>query len=133
MVTLDLIFEDHAPFLLGIRRVRNENSTINIVDAIYPSSWEVEGIEMGDDIVLKRQKNMDENKVYWAMMSDKVSFDSLLDYFMKIVRFNQEKERKKELLVTKRRELEDMFEKLTSTELANLKLIVDDKEKLTTK
>jgi hypothetical protein len=108
------------PYVIGIRYMEGTP----LVDVVFKEGWSVP-----DEPNIKRIKG-DESMNYHMILSDAkgVGLDELLGYVERVIKLNQEREKKHELLREKVNELKEIFKRNSLTSLSRLKFVFGDED-----
>lgn len=120
MANLQKTLDSLQPYVIGIRKL--EGATL--VDVVFKEGWTIP-----DDPTITKVTGSDEmNYVMIYSQVDGVGLDELLEYVEKVIKMNQEREKKHELLKLKVNELKEIFKKYPLNKLKNLKFKFDEEE-----
>lgn len=113
MSNIQKTLDSLQPYVIGIRYVEG----VPVVDAVFKEGWTIL-----DDPRIQKAKG-DEGLNYYMLYSEKqgVGLDDLLAYVDRVIKANQEREKKHELLKTKVNELKELFKKHSLSKLTTLK------------
>lgn len=118
MATIQNILDSLQPYVIGIRYLEGTP----LVDVVFKDGWTV--IE---DNNIKRVKGNNELNYFMIFSEvDGVGLDELLQYVEKVIKLNQEREKKHDLLKNKVNELKEIFKRNSLLKLSKLKFIFDD-------
>jgi hypothetical protein len=120
MSNIQKTLDSLRPYVIGIRYVE----TTPVVDVVFKEGWSVP-----TDANIKMAKG-EESMNYFLFFSEssKIGIDELLSHVEKIIKLNQEKEKKHELLRVMVNELKEIFKKTPLTKLNRLKFSFSDEE-----
>ena len=104
---------DLQPYVTGIRFVE----TFPIVDVVFKDNWTIPVSQ----IISKEKSDQNTNSYFFYSEKEGVGFDELLNYVDEIIKINQERELKQELLKVKVEELKILFKDNNLEKLMNLK------------
>jgi len=122
MANIQKILDALQPYVIGIRY----KDGIPLVDALFKEGWVIP-----DDSNIQKIKGNDEVN-YYMIYSDQpsIGIDELLGYVDKVIKLNQEREKKHELLRVRVNELKEIFKKNSLKTLTRLKFIIAEDELL---
>lgn len=120
MSNIQKTLDSLRPYVIGIRYVE----ATPVVDVVFKEGWSVP-----TDANIKMAKG-EESMNYFMFFSEssKIGIDELLSHVEKIIKINQEKEKKHELLRVMVNELKEIFKKTPLTKLNRLKFSFSDEE-----
>lgn len=120
MSNIQKTLDSLQPYVIGIRYLEG---TV-VVDAVFKEGW-----SMIEDPNITKVKGTDEIN-YYMLYSEKehIGLDELLNYVERVIKVNQERERKHELLKEKVNELKEIFKKNTLAKLVNLRFVFKEEE-----
>lgn len=120
MSNIQKTLDSLQPYVIGIRYLEG----IPVVDVVFKEGWTVL-----DDPKIEKAKGNDELN-YYMLYSEKagVGLDDLLAYVERVIKANQEREKKHELLRNKVNELKELFKKYPLSKLTNLKFTFKEEE-----
>lgn len=108
------------PYVLGIRY----SDGMLLVDVVFKDGWSII-----DDPKIKKARGNDEINYYMLYSEDNiVGADEMLDYVDRVIKLNQEREKKHELLKEKINELQTVFKKNSLAKLNKLRFTFADDE-----
>lgn len=121
MSNIQKTLDSLQPYVIGIRYLEGK---IPVVDAVFKDGWSI--IE---DPKIEKAKG-DESLNYYMIFSEKqgVGLDDLLAYVERVIKANQEREKKHDLLKAKVNELKELFKKHSLTKLMSLKFTFKEEE-----
>lgn len=121
MSNIQKTLDSLQPYVIGIRYLEGK---IPVVDAVFKEGWTVI-----DDPKIEKAKG-DEALNYYMIYSEKpgVGLDDLLAYAERVIKANQEREKKHDLLKAKVNELKELFKKHSYNKLLNLKFAFKEEE-----
>ena len=121
MSNIQKTLDSLQPYVIGIRYLEGK---IPVVDAVFKEGWSVI-----DDPKIEKAKG-DESLNYYMIYSEKpgVGLDDLLAYVERVIKANQEREKKHDLLKAKVNELKELFKKQPLNKLMNLKFTFKEEE-----
>lgn len=107
------------PYLLGIRYLEG----IPLLDVVLKEGWIIP-----DEKDINKLKGGDDSVNYYMVFSENKtkSLDELLDYVDGVIKLNQEREEKNQLLRVKVNELKEFFKVHTLAKLNKLKFTIED-------
>lgn len=119
--TLDAL----QPYVIGIRYLEGTP----IIDAVFKDGW-----TLPDNKSIKKMKGNDEMN-YFMIFSDEpsVGIDDLLEYVELVIKLNQEREKKHELLREKIAQLKEVFKTNSLNRLKNLRFSFNEEDEFETK
>jgi hypothetical protein len=120
MSNIQKTMDSLQPYVIGIRYVQG----VPLVDVVYKEGWTVP-----EDKNIKKVKG-DEAMNYYMIFSEVegVGLDELLADVERTIKFNQEREKKHELLKAKVNELKELFKKHPLTKLTKLKFVLGEED-----
>ena len=120
MSNIQKTLDSLQPYVIGIRYLDG----VVLVDAVFKEGWAVP-----DEPNIKKAKGNDEMN-YYMIFSDtpEIGLDELLNYVERIIKLNQEREKKHDLLRQKVNELKEVFKKNPLTKLSRLKFSFEDED-----
>jgi len=120
MSNIQKTLDSLQPYVIGIRYVQG----VPLVDVIYKEGWTVP-----EDKSIKKVKG-DEGMNYYMIFSEAegIGLDELLADVERTIKFNQEREKKHELLKVKVNELKELFKKHPLTKLNKLKFVLGEED-----
>jgi hypothetical protein len=120
MSNIQKTLDSLQPYVIGIRYYEG----IPVVDAIFKEGWTV----LDDAKVDKAKASEDMN--HYILYSEKqgVGIDDILAYVDRVIKANQEREKKHDLLRTKVNELKELFKKHPLSKLNNLKFVFKEED-----
>jgi hypothetical protein len=118
MANIQKILDSLKPYVIGFRYVDGTP----LVDAVFKEGWTVP-----EDKLVKRVKGNEEMNYYMVYSDvDGVGVDELFEYVERVIKLNQEREKKHDLLRKKVNELKELFQKHSLVKLANLKFVFNE-------
>ena len=101
------------PYVISIRYLEGSP----VVDVVFKEGWSVL-----DETNIQKIKGDDSMNYYMLLSDDKhIGLDGLLGYVDKVIKYNQEREKKHDLLKVKVNELKEIFKKTPLKKLNTLK------------
>jgi hypothetical protein len=120
MSNIQKTLDSLQPYVIGIRYVEGTP----LVDVVFKEGWSVP-----DEPNIKRIKGNEEMNYHMVLSETKgVGLDELLGYVERVIKLNQEREKKHELLCEKVNELKEIFKRNSLTSLSRLKFIFADED-----
>ena len=122
MANIQKTLDSLQPYVIGIRY----QDGVPLVDALFKEGWVIP-----DDSSIKKLKGNEEVN-YFMIYSDQPSIgvDELLGYVEMVIKLNQEREKKHELLRVRVNELKEIFKKNSLKTLTRLKFTISEEELL---
>lgn len=114
--TLDAL----QPYVIGIRYLEGTA----VVDAVFKEGWTV----LDDPNIKKIKGNEELNYFMFYSESESIGLDELLNHVDKVIKANQEREKKHELLREKVNELKELFKKNSLSRLTRLKFVFGEED-----
>lgn len=114
--TLDAL----QPYVIGIRYLEGTA----VVDAVFKEGWTV----LDDPNIKKIKGNEELNYFMFYSEASNIGLDELLNHVDKIIKANQEREKKHELLREKVNELKELFKKNSLHKLTRLKFVFGEED-----
>jgi hypothetical protein len=114
--TLDAL----QPYVIGIRYLEGTA----VVDAVFKEGWTV----LDDPNIKKIKGNEELNYFMFYSEAPNIGLDELLNYVDRIIKANQEREKKHELLREKVNELKELFKKNSLHKLTRLKFVLGEED-----
>jgi hypothetical protein len=120
MSNIQKTLDSLQPYVIGIRYVEG----VALVDAVFKEGWTV-----SDDPNIKKIKGGDEHN-YFMFYSEQpnIGVDELLSHIDKVIKANQEREKKHDLLRIKVNELKELFKKTSLAKLNRLKFVISEED-----
>lgn len=120
MSNIQKTLDSLQPYVIGIRYLDGSP----LIDVVFKEGWSII-----DDPKIAKIKGNDEMN-YYMVYSEiaSVTLDDLLAYVDKIIKLNQDREKKYDLLREKVNELKEVFKKNTLTKLKMLKFTFSEEE-----
>lgn len=120
MSNIQKTLDSLQPYVIGIRYVEGTA----LVDVVFKDGWTV----LDDPNIKKVKGNQELNYFMFYSESSNVGIDELLNHVDKIIKANQEREKKHELLRVKVDELKELFKKNSLTRLTRLKFVIGEED-----
>lgn len=122
MANIQKTLDSLQPYVIGIRYSQG----LPLVDTVFKDGW-----TLPESQTIKKAKGNDELNYYMIYgESPTITIDNLLEYVAIVIKANQEKEKKQELLKIKVDEMKKLFRTLPLSKLQQLKFtfeeIIDD-------
>jgi hypothetical protein len=118
--TLDAL----QPYVIGIRYLEGTP----IVDAVFKEGW-----TLPESTNIKKLKGNEEMNYHMLFSeSPSIGLDELLEYVDKVIKANQEREKKHELLRVKVNELKELFKNKSLNKLKTLRFTFNEDDEFTT-
>jgi hypothetical protein len=114
--TLDAL----QPYVIGIRYLEGTA----LVDAVFKEGWTV----LEDPNIKKVKGNEELNYFMFYSESPSIGLDELLGHVDKVIKANQEREKKHDLLREKVNELKELFKKNSLSRLTRLKFVFGEED-----
>jgi hypothetical protein len=120
MGNIQKTLESLQPYVISIRYLEG----IPLIDAVFKEGWTIP-----DDPKIKKVEG-DKSMNYFMLYSeqDGIGLDELLAYVDRVIKANQEREKKHELLRKKVTELKELFQKTSLTKLQRLKFTLGEED-----
>ena len=121
MSNIQKTLDSLQPYVIGIRYLEGK---IPVVDAVFKEGWSII-----DDPKIEKAKG-DESLNYYMIYSEKpgVGLDDLLAYVDRVIKANQEREKKHDLLKAKVNELKEVFKKYPLSKLMTQKFTFKEED-----
>jgi hypothetical protein len=121
MSNIQKTLDSLQPYVIGIRYLEGK---IPVVDAVFKEGWSIL-----EDPKIEKAKG-DESLNYYMIYSEKpgVGLDDLLTYVERVIKANQDREKKHDLLKAKVNELKELFKKHSLNKLTTLKFTFKEEE-----
>jgi hypothetical protein len=120
MSNIQRTLDSLQPYVIGIRYLEGTP----LVDVVFKEGWSVP-----DEPNIKRVKG-DESMNYHMIFSETkgIGLDELLGYVERVIKLNQEREKKHDLLRQRVNELKEVFKKNSLAKLTRLKFVFGEEE-----
>lgn len=121
MSNIQKTLDSLQPYVIGIRYLEGK---IPVVDAVFKDGWSIL-----EDPKIEKAKG-DESLNYYMIFSEKpgVGLDDLLAYVERVIKANQDREKKHDLLKAKVNELKELFKKHSLSKLTTLKFTFKEED-----
>jgi hypothetical protein len=118
MTNIQKTLDSLQPYVIGIRYYKG----MPVVDMVLKENW----VTIPDSCINTIKGEKDAN--YWILYTecDGFGIDEILNYAKKVIEFNQEKEKKAELLREKVMQLKELFNKNSLNTLLKLRFTFDE-------
>lgn len=120
MSNIQKTLDSLQPYVIGIRYVEGTA----LVDAVFKEGWTV----IDDPNIKKIKGNEEVNYFMFYSESSNIGIDELLNHVDKIIKANQEREKKHDLLRLKVDELKELFKKNSLSKLTKLRFVIGEED-----